>query len=70
MSLAELTPREKEVCSYLKNGLSDPEIAEKLLISVHTVRDHVKNIFKKTNIQSRTKLVALLNQSFYSSDQK
>lgn len=48
-----LTDREIEVLTYLKEDLSNSEIAEELVISVNTVKVHVHNIMKKLNVNSR-----------------
>ncbi len=51
----ELTKREMEVLKLIANGLSNSEIAEKLVISDHTVKGHVSNIFSKLHLADRTK---------------
>lgn len=48
-----LTPREREVLVLLSKGCRLPELAERLEISRHTVSDHLKNIYRKLNINSR-----------------
>lgn len=48
-----LTPRETEVLALLARGLSNAEIAEQLHISVGTARWHVKNIYKKLEVNNR-----------------
>lgn len=45
--------REQEVASLIAEGLSDREIAERLFVSYHTIRTHVKNIYKKLEVSSR-----------------
>lgn len=55
-----LTERETEVVLHLCRGASTKEIAAELLISAHTVRDHVKAIFDKAGVNSRGELVASL----------
>ena len=55
-----LTQRETEIVMRLCQGLSTKEIAGEVMISAHTVRDHVKTIFEKTGVNSRAQLVASL----------
>lgn len=55
--LADLTPRELEVMSLIADGLSNPEIGEKLGISVKTVDRHRENIMRKLGVHSRIDLV-------------
>lgn len=49
----ELTAREREVLHLMALGSSNQEIAETLVIEVGTVKNHVHNIFRKLDIQSR-----------------
>ena len=56
-TLDNLTPREKEVLTLIAEGLSNPEIAENLVISVKTVDRHRENIMQKLNLHSRVDLV-------------
>ena len=53
----ELTPRAREVLIEIAEGLTNPEIAEKLVISVKTVDRHRENIMQKLNLHSRIDLV-------------
>ena len=50
----ELTKREMEVLKLIASGLSNHEIAEQLVISDHTVKGHVSNIFSKLHLADRT----------------
>jgi two-component system response regulator NreC len=52
-----LTPRENEVLTHIAEGLTNPEIAEVLTISVKTVDRHRENIMRKLNMHSRIDLV-------------
>ncbi len=54
-----LTRRELEVLAKLTDGLSNPEIAEKLYISRSTVKTHVSNILDKLHVASRVEAVRL-----------
>jgi DNA-binding CsgD family transcriptional regulator len=48
----KLTDREKDVLKLLLKGMSNKEVADKLIISPHTVITHRKNIIEKTGIRS------------------
>jgi DNA-binding NarL/FixJ family response regulator len=54
-----LSARELEVLGLVAQGLSNPRIAETLVLSEHTVRRHVANILKKMDAPSRTAAAAL-----------
>lgn len=51
--LATLTIREQDVISLVAEGCGDKEIAEKLTLSVHTVKSHVRNILSKLQVNNR-----------------
>ena len=53
----DLTPRELEVLTLIAEGLTNPEIAERLVISAKTVDRHRENIMRKLNMHSRIDLV-------------
>lgn len=53
----QLTERETEILKLIGQGKSGEQIANELFISIHTFRTHRKNIMKKTNINSTSKLV-------------
>jgi len=55
-----LSPREREVILLLVQGLDTAGLADRLGISPHTVRDHLKNVFKKTSNRSRSELLSAL----------
>jgi DNA-binding NarL/FixJ family response regulator len=50
----ELTEREREILTFIADGQTNGEIAEKLVISMKTVRNHVSNIFSKLQVADRT----------------
>jgi DNA-binding NarL/FixJ family response regulator len=54
---AELTPREEEILLRLSKGYQDKQIADAFDISAWTVHNHIKNIFKKLGVHSRTQAV-------------
>jgi DNA-binding CsgD family transcriptional regulator len=53
-----VTAREREIAALLAQGLTNPEIADALVLSPYTVQDHVKSLFEKTGVSSRQELVA------------
>lgn len=55
-----LTAREIDVLLLVERGLQNKEIAEKLFISVNTVKRHLENMFIKLNVTTRTKLISRL----------
>ncbi|MGH2627462.1 MAG: ATP-binding protein [Anaerolineales bacterium] len=57
--LASLTPREREVLALLAGGLTNREIAERLVISAKTAEIHVGNILGKLGLKSRAQAAAL-----------
>lgn len=48
-----LTPREREVLQLLCAGFSNQQIAEKLFLTLHTVKKHTSNIYQKLGVESR-----------------
>ncbi len=54
-----LTPRQQQIVSGLVEGLSYKMIADKYIISIETVRDHIKKIYKKLQINSKAELIKL-----------
>lgn len=53
-SMALLTAREQELLQLLATGLRYKEIADRLFLSTDTVRTHIRNIYRKLEVQSRT----------------
>jgi DNA-binding CsgD family transcriptional regulator len=60
-----LTPREVEVTRLVARGLSTDEIAARLFLSRHTIRDHLKAIFEKVGVSSRGELTSKLFAEHY-----
>jgi NarL family two-component system response regulator LiaR len=55
----QLTDRERDVLTCMVDGLNNNEIAEKLVVSLGTVKFHVSNIFHKLGVDSRVEAVKL-----------
>jgi len=55
----DLTDREKEILALMVKGLSNNEIAEKLIVSASTAKFHVSNVLAKLGVTGRTEAVAL-----------
>jgi DNA-binding CsgD family transcriptional regulator len=53
-----LTPRELDVLKLVAQGLSNPDIAQRLVLSEHTVHRHVANILRKLNLSTRAAAAA------------
>lgn len=60
LSAYAVSPREREVCRDLVAGSSTAQIAEHLHLSPHTVHDHLKAIYGKVGVGSRSELIARL----------
>ncbi|RMG91994.1 MAG: DNA-binding response regulator [Chloroflexi bacterium] len=58
-----LTPREKEVLTYIAQGYTNQQIAEQLQISVRTVESHRANLTSKLGVKSRVELVRYARQA-------
>jgi ATP/maltotriose-dependent transcriptional regulator MalT len=61
--LPELTPREREVLSLLAEGLTNRGIAERLVVSEHTIHRHVTNLLRKLGLPSRAAAAAVAVRS-------
>ena len=61
--IADLRPREREVLALMVGGLRNREIAERLFITIRTVKFHVSNILHKLDVQSRTEVIILAHNA-------
>jgi DNA-binding CsgD family transcriptional regulator len=61
----ELTEREAEVVRLILRGLSNEDIASELLLSTYTVKDHLKAIFRKLAVRSRSEVAACIYSEQY-----
>lgn len=55
---ANLTRKEKEILELLIKGFSYKELASQIYISIETLNTHIKNIYRKLNVHSRSELAA------------
>lgn len=55
----QLSPREREVFFLLADGITNQDISDQLCISINTTKKHVNSIYRKLNINSRTKLLEI-----------
>jgi len=61
--LGSLTPREREVLSFLVEGIGRREVAERMHLSANTVRSHLQNLMAKLGVHTTLEAVALARQA-------
>lgn len=59
-----LTRREKEILLLISEGISNKQIAEQLFISENTVKNHIKNLLEKLNLENRVQLATYAVKNF------
>jgi ATP/maltotriose-dependent transcriptional regulator MalT len=59
---AGMTRREVEVLALVAEGLSNRQIAERLVVSEHTVHSHLANLYARLGVSSRAAAVALASE--------
>ena len=65
ISKLSLTNREKEVLTLILEGLNNQEVATRLVISTHTVKNHLTKIFQKLDVQDRNQAMAYIYRIKY-----
>ena len=57
----DLTRREKEILSLIEMGMSNHEMAEKLVIAEGTLKRHIANLYQKLGVHNRAQAIKQLN---------
>ena len=66
----ELTERESEVARLVTEGLSNKEIAERLYLSIGTVKNYISKILDKLGLRDRTQIAIYLNSTQFTRSNK
>lgn len=51
-----LTPRERQIALLASSGMTNRQIADEMKLSPNTIANHLKNVFRKLDVRSRTEL--------------
>lgn len=62
-AISRLTPRESEVLTLMARGLNNDQIAQQLVISSKTVRNHVSRIYRKLDVDTRAQAIVLARET-------
>ncbi|NRD78067.1 response regulator transcription factor [Bacillus sp. BRMEA1] len=57
-AVSSLTPREKEILGLVSKGLTNKQVAEQLFIAENTVKNHIKNLLQKLDLENRVQLAS------------
>jgi DNA-binding NarL/FixJ family response regulator len=58
----DISARERDIIREVCQGLSNQQIADKLFITLQTVKDHTSRIYDKTNCNSRAQLITMVKK--------
>ncbi|PIC05948.1 hypothetical protein CS060_02745 [Anoxybacillus flavithermus] len=58
LEIEQLSEREKQIFFLLLKGYSNKEIAQELILSHHTIKNHINNVFQKLDVKRRSQLIA------------
>nr|WP_241195769.1 helix-turn-helix transcriptional regulator [Streptomyces sp. SID10362] len=61
--LKKLSSREREIVRLLADGVSNPDMAETLGISTHTVKDHIRGVYTKLGVDNRVQASRIVWQA-------
>lgn len=61
LNITQLTERENEIVALLLKGRTYKMIADEMYLSENTIKTHIKNIYSKLNVNSKTELIKLIN---------